>query len=106
LGFGAQYLTSLKPVLDTRCVVCHGCYDAPCQLKLTSPEGIDRGVSKERVYDGTRLLAQTPSRLLYDAKDTQTWRDKGFTPVLNERVQTEQANLMGSVLYNSLLLKI
>ncbi|TMP45262.1 9-hexadecenoic acid cis-trans isomerase [Pseudoalteromonas citrea] len=105
-GLGAQYLTSVKPVLDTRCVVCHGCYDAPCQLKLTSPEGIDRGISTERVYDGTRLLAQKPSRLLYDAHDTQAWREKGFTPVLNERVQTEQANLMGSVLYNSLLLKM
>ncbi|VAW98726.1 Fatty acid cis/trans isomerase, partial [hydrothermal vent metagenome] len=24
----------VKPVLERRCVVCHGCYDAPCQLKL------------------------------------------------------------------------
>ncbi|MBQ4851659.1 fatty acid cis/trans isomerase [Pseudoalteromonas sp. MMG012] len=105
-GLAAEYLKAVKPVLDTRCVVCHGCYDAPCQLKLSSPEGIDRGVSKTRVYDGTRLLAQQPSRLLYDAANTKQWREKGFTPVLNERVQTEQANLLGSVLYNSLLLKM
>ena len=77
---GVEFLTDVKPVLDSRCVVCHGCYDAPCQLKLSSVEGIDRGLSKERVYDGTRLLAQEPSRLLFDALDTAQWREKGFTP--------------------------
>lgn len=35
-----------KPILDNRCVVCHACYDAPCQLKMTSAEGIDRGRAK------------------------------------------------------------
>ena len=104
-GEGANFLQNVKPVLDTRCVVCHGCYDAPCQLKLSSPEGIDRGVSKDLVYDGTRLLATTPSRLLFDATTTEQWREKNFTPVLNERVQTEEANLAGSVLFNSLVLK-
>lgn len=102
---GVEFLTDVKPVLDSRCVVCHGCYDAPCQLKLSSVEGIDRGLSKERVYDGTRLLAQEPSRLLFDAVNTAQWREKGFTPVLNERIQTEEANLAGSVLYNALVLK-
>lgn len=102
---GADFLQNVKPVLDTRCVVCHGCYDAPCQLKLSSPEGIDRGLSKELVYDGTRLLATTPSRLLFDADNTQQWRDKGFSPVLNEREQSIEANLAGSVLFNSLVLK-
>ncbi len=102
---GADFLQHVKPVLDTRCVVCHGCYDAACQLKLSSPEGIDRGLSKERVYDGTRLLASNPSRLLFDAENTQQWRDKGFSPVLNERQQSAEANLAGSVLFNSLVLK-
>jgi hypothetical protein len=104
-GIGTAFLQNVKPVLDTRCVVCHGCYDAPCQLKLSSPEGIDRGLSKELVYDGTRLLATNPSRLLFDATTTQQWRDKNFTPVLNERLQTQEANLVGSVLFNSLVLK-
>ncbi|MEL0641253.1 fatty acid cis/trans isomerase [Pseudoalteromonas aliena] len=104
-GAGADFLQNVKPVLDTRCVVCHGCYDAPCQLKLSSPEGIDRGLSKDLVYDGTRLLATTPSRLLFDATNTKQWREKNFTPVLNERAQTEEANLAGSVLFNSLVLK-
>lgn len=104
-GAGAEYLQYVKPVLDTRCVVCHGCYDAPCQLKLSSPEGIDRGLSKKRIYNGTRLFASEPSRLLYDATNTAQWREKNFSPVLNERTQTEQANLADSVLYNALVLK-
>jgi len=102
---GRHFTNSVKPVLETRCVVCHGCYDAPCQLKLSSPQGIDRGVSNQLVYDGARLLAEKPNRLFIDALNTQEWRDRGFTPVLNERMQTEEANLAGSVLYNSLLLK-
>ncbi len=37
-----DYWRDVKPVLDSRCVVCHGCYDAPCQLALTAFAGIDR----------------------------------------------------------------
>ena len=48
------------------------------KLKLSSVEGIDRGLSKERVYDGTRLLAQEQSRLLFDATTTAQWREKRF----------------------------
>lgn len=29
-----SYRDDVRPVLERRCVVCHGCYDAPCQLKL------------------------------------------------------------------------
>jgi len=42
---GEFYYHQIKPILENRCVVCHGCYDAPCQLKLSSPEGIDRGLT-------------------------------------------------------------
>ncbi|TMN86922.1 fatty acid cis/trans isomerase, partial [Pseudoalteromonas sp. S558] len=67
--------------------------------------GLYRGLRKAFVYDATRLLATTPSRLLFDATSTQQWREKNFTPVLNERIQTEEANLAGSVLFISLVLK-
>jgi len=33
---GISYADEVQPVLERRCVVCHGCYDAPCQLKLPS----------------------------------------------------------------------
>jgi len=102
---GRHFSQSVQPILESRCVVCHGCYDAPCQLKLSSTQGIERGISKQLVYDGSRLLAEKPNRLFIDAKNTQDWRDRGFSPVLNERLQSPEANLAGSVLYNSLLLK-
>jgi hypothetical protein len=42
-----SFLNDVKPVLDSRCVVCHSCYNAACQLKLGSYEGVDRGGSKD-----------------------------------------------------------
>ncbi|RLA20103.1 MAG: 9-hexadecenoic acid cis-trans isomerase [Gammaproteobacteria bacterium] len=101
---GAFYYHQIKPILENRCVVCHGCYDAPCQLKLSSPEGIDRGASVEPVYTN-RLLAAEPTRLFEDAQSTEEWRWKGFTPVLNERQQSQEANLQAGLLYKVLELK-
>ena len=31
-----DFSADVKPILDGRCVVCHACYDAPCQLQLGS----------------------------------------------------------------------
>jgi hypothetical protein len=73
-----------RDVFETRCVVCHGCYDAPCQLKLGTFDGIERGASGDRVYDSTRLVAAPPTRLDVDAHGAEGWRKKGFHPVLPE----------------------
>ncbi len=101
-----SYEHKIRPILEHRCVVCHGCYDAPCQLKLSAYEGLIRGANKTKVYDGTRILGVKPTRLFIDAKTTEQWRDKGFRPVLNEinRKDPEQ-NLENSVLYQLLRLK-
>jgi len=85
--------------------VCHGCYDAPCQLKLDSFEGLLRGANSEKVYDGTRILGAPLTRLFEDAKSNREWRTKGFHPVLNERNHSVDANINGGVLAQSLLLK-
>jgi hypothetical protein len=100
-----DYWRDVKPVLDNRCVACHGCYDAPCQLKLTAFEGIDRGSNISPVYNGGRLLAADPSRLFEDALSVQEWRQKGFHPVLNERDQTPEANRNAGVMARTLTLK-
>ncbi|MGI4993398.1 fatty acid cis/trans isomerase [Halobacteriovorax sp. GFR7] len=76
----------IKPIFDNRCVVCHSCYDSPCQLKLTSKEAIERGASKDKVYKGERLIADTPSRLYIDAKTVKQWREKGFFSVSNNHL--------------------
>lgn len=100
-----HYNSKVKPILEKRCVVCHGCYDAPCQLKLSSPEGILRGASKDLVYDGTRLLAASPTRIGIDAQSTEEWRAKDFHPILNERSQVASFNQENSALYQLLQLK-
>ena len=100
-----DYWRDVKPVLEQRCVVCHACYDAPCQLKLGSFEGIARGAHIDKVYDGERLLAARTTRLFEDAHSTAQWRELGFFPVLNERRNDPEANLAGSTLAQMLLLK-
>jgi len=79
-----DYWRDVKPILDRRCVVCHGCYDAPCQLNLSAYEGLARGAHKKRVYDTTRLRLAEPTRLFEDATTVAQWRGKGFYPVLSE----------------------
>jgi hypothetical protein len=76
-----SFEADVKPVLDGRCAVCHGCYDAPCQLLLTSHEGAVRGATKLPVYDNARLTNAEPTRLGVDAHG-EAWRAKGFHGVL------------------------
>lgn len=103
--FASEYYRDVKPILDRRCLVCHGCYDAPCQLKLDSPEGLQRGATPQKVYDGTRLLPAPLTRLFVDAQTTAEWRDKGFHAVLNEGESLPADNLENSLLYQMLMLK-
>jgi len=100
-----SFYDDVQPILERRCDVCHGCYDAPCQLKLTCFEGIERGGSKKLVYDASRLLRAKPTRLFIDANSVEEWRGMDFHPVLNERNQTPQANLENSVVNMMLELK-
>jgi hypothetical protein len=73
-----DFIDDVKPILDKRCVTCHSCYNSPCQAKMSSFEGIDRGGSKLLVYDAMRLKAMDPTRLFIDAKTTKEWRKKDF----------------------------
>ena len=77
-----SFQEQIQPLLNRRCVVCHSCYDAPCQLKMSSAEGLDRGANKEKVYQPKRLTAIAPTRLFIDADSTAQWRDKGFHSVI------------------------
>ena len=100
-----SYRADVQPILERRCVVCHACYDAPCQLKLGAWQGVARGASKELVYDGSRLDEAQPTRLFTDAEKAPEWRQKGFFPVLNERDPSIPANLSGSLVFRALQLK-
>jgi hypothetical protein len=100
-----DYWSDVEPIIENRCVVCHGCYDAPCQLKLSSIEGIERGASDVKVYNPARLKAAPMTRLFEDADSVAAWRDQGFSPVINERENTPAANREASVMYKLLRLK-
>ena len=100
-----DYWRDVRPVLDKRCVACHACYDAPCQLNLTSYAGITRGATTTTVYSSSRLIADPPTRLGFDALTNRDWRTRGFFPVLNERVPTPEANRAGGVMFHLLEMK-
>ena len=80
-----DYQKEVKPLLDRRCVVCHSCYNSPCQLKLDSFEGTDRGATKRAVYNGSRLRSMDPTRLFTDAQSTKEWRQKEFISVTESK---------------------
>jgi hypothetical protein len=84
----------VRQILDRRCVVCHGCYDAPCQLLLSSDTGLERGASKQVVYNADRLTAMQPTRLFIDAHGTAEWRRRGFFPVSGDADASGSASLL------------
>lgn len=79
---GEFYLDKIQPVFNRRCVVCHGCLDSPCLLKLTCYEGLMRGARKGNP-DGTHLFAEKPVRL-NDQPDLAAWREQGFCAVVEQ----------------------
>ncbi len=81
-----DYQKEVKPLLDKRCTVCHSCYNSPCQLKLDSFEGADRGATKRAIYNASRLSSMDPTRLFIDAQTTQEWRKKKFFSVTESTV--------------------
>ncbi len=91
-----SYSRDVQPILTAKCVACHACYDAPCQLNLGSAEGLQRGASKVPVYDGGRTDEQATTRLFLDAHSEAAWRRKGFYSVLD--TQGNQAALMTRML--------
>ncbi|MFY1021958.1 fatty acid cis/trans isomerase [Ectopseudomonas khazarica] len=91
-----SYSDDVEPILTHKCVACHTCYDAPCQLNLGSGEGILRGASKQLVYDGTRTKAQATTRLYLDAQGEEAWRKRDFHSVLD--AQSGQAALIKRML--------
>ena len=100
-----DYWRDVQPIFERRCAVCHGCYDAPCQLNLTAYEGIIRGAHKKPIYDITRLRTAEQTRLFEDAHSVAAWRKKHFSPVIQKRPHaTEEARRAG-VLARMLTLK-
>ncbi|MGH8492205.1 MAG: fatty acid cis/trans isomerase [Moraxellaceae bacterium] len=93
-----SYKARIQPLFEQKCVACHACNDAPCQLNLGSGEGLQRGATKIKVYDGTRTKTQTPTRLFTDAQSTVEWQKKGFSSVLSNAATENQASLLARMI--------
>ncbi len=89
------YHENVQPIFDAKCVACHSCFNAPCQLDLSSFEGIQRGASKTNIYDFPLVDANAPTRLGIDAQTTTEWRRKGFFSVLDKK---ENVSILSQVL--------
>jgi hypothetical protein len=79
-----DYSVRIEPIFTSRCIGCHSCYNAPCQLNLQSYSGLARGATKLNVYDRSRLESVAPSRLDIDGHSVSDWRAKGFFDVLGD----------------------
>lgn len=113
VAYGAEVLDEasfrqVQPLFEARCVACHSCFNAPCQLNLQSYEGYERGASKNSVYNGSRLKSIEPTRMWIDAHSTSQWKQKGFyglstassdlfMTLIRQRMQTPQLKVEKSV---------
>lgn len=79
------YRSHIQPLFDRRCVACHSCFNAPCQLNLQDYSGFERGLNKINVYNGTRTTAVEPTRMWVDAATTADWRAKAFFDIHSKK---------------------
>ncbi len=93
-----SYKARIQPLFEQKCVACHACNDAPCQLNLGSGEGLQRGATKIKVYDGTRTTTQYPTRLFTDAQGPSEWQKKGFSPILHNSNGNTEASLLARMI--------
>lgn len=94
------YLDNIQPILTKRCVGCHSCNSGPCQLNLTSYEGLLRGISKVNPHDRWRFREAVLKADLADHLSVGQWREMGFHSILNESGNAKENK--DSILYLAL----
>jgi hypothetical protein len=77
------FTNEVQPLLNKRCVVCHTCNNAPCQLHLDAYDGIRRGATYTDL--GSSILYTDPTRDK-DAKTMAEWRKRNFFPVIPDPI--------------------
>ncbi|QOJ24271.1 MAG: fatty acid cis/trans isomerase [Gammaproteobacteria bacterium] len=92
-----SYHAEIRPILEAKCLSCHSCYDAPCQLKLESAEGLLRGAFRESIYGGARTEAMPPTRIGIDELTVSGWRERGFHSVLHSDDTQSEALIAGMI---------
>ncbi|MNJ98611.1 Fatty acid cis/trans isomerase (CTI) [compost metagenome] len=101
------YTHKVQPIFDARCLSCHSCFNAPCQLNLQNYEGFARGANKLQVYDGMRSQSVEPTRLWIDAKTPQEWwTQKQFFSLNASRVPAENLFFLSIAMKQGHLTKV
>lgn len=87
-----HYTKKIKPIFDAKCVACHSCYNSPCQLNLSSYEGLLRGAHNVDIYDFQKLKPKKPTRLYTDAHTPKQWRALEFYDVIGKKPEESLLN--------------
>ncbi|MGD2055238.1 MAG: fatty acid cis/trans isomerase [Gammaproteobacteria bacterium] len=95
-GAVPDYATVIQPLFNRRCIACHGCLGSPCNVKLDSFRGVDRGGFGLNAY--SNHFGSYPRTDMDAADSIPAWRRIGFYPVLS-RAGSAQKNLDNSLLY-------
>ncbi len=77
-----RYQRDVQPIFNRRCIACHGCLGSPCNLKLDSFAGAERGGFGLNPY--AVHFNASPRTDMDAAKGIAEWRSIGFYPVLLE----------------------
>lgn len=88
----SMFSSVIQPIFTNRCIACHSCNTAPCQLNLTNYEGVSRGANKAPINQPYSQSSFPLTRLGIDAKSTAGWRALKFFSV-TERSLTTASNL-------------
>lgn len=83
LSYDHVSFSGVKEIFDAKCVACHSCYNSPCQLDLTSYDGIKRGANKISIYEFPSVKSRTPTRIYRDNYSEPVWRDLKFYSVIH-----------------------
>lgn len=84
------YLNRVQPILDKRCTVCHSCFEAPCQQRLTSADNLLRGATAHPT-NGGNVFAAPRTDLMLTRKQQ---RDGGFFSVTEGSSDSILVNLL------------
>lgn len=78
------YSKEIQPIFDAKCIACHSCYNAPCQLNLINYEGVMRGANQTDLYKFPLVSARHPTRLGQDARMLDEWRELEFYDITGD----------------------
>ncbi|WP_020504298.1 hypothetical protein [Lamprocystis purpurea] len=108
-----DYGRDIQPIFNRRCIACHGCLGSPCNLKLDSFAGAQRGGFGLNPY--ASHISAYPRTDMDAAATLAQWRQLGFYPVVpagpavqhstQEHLAQEdlaKENLDGSLMYRML----